>query len=314
MKPLLLSLSIFFVFNSYMGAQAFTEHAIPTRTIAGNLCVSPDNLYVYFTANTTIGRIAMDGSITEFDVPPAGPNAMKLVGCSFSPKGILYFGDQNNYAIYAYSPKAQVFVHHALPPPNIGMAGVQFHSDWLLYIMVSGSSAIQRMQRDGTFLPAIQLAADRYPHGPSSCGGNVWFAENTANRVAFVTTSGAVSEFDIPEPATQPFSTICAPDGGVYFTLNAANKIGRIDTTTQEITTWPIPTANSMPKGISLSSTGVCFAESNVNKIGCMPLMGGPMTEDPVPVRGSAPNKLVYGPDGGIWFSQAEVSYVASFR
>ena len=299
---------------SSLAAQVVSEHPIPSRTIAGNICASPDNLYVWFTANTTIGRIAMDGSITEFDVPQAGPNAMKLVGCSFSPKGIFYFADQNNYKVYAFSPKTGVFVNFPIPAPNMGIAGLQFHSDWLLYIMVSGSSAIHRMQRDETFLPAIQLGSGTYPHGPSSCGNNVWFAENTANRVAFVDPAGKLAEFSLPDPASQPFSTACAPDGGVYLTLNGISKIGRIDTATYQISTWTIPTANSLPKGISLSSGGVCFAESNVNKIGCMPLLGGTITETPLPLRGSSPNKLVYGPDGNVWFSQAEVSFVAQLR
>ena len=295
-------------------AQVITQYPIPTRTIAGNVCTSPDNLFVYFVANTTVGRIATDGSITEFDVPLPGPNAMKLVGCSFSPKGILYFGDQNNYVIYAFSPKTRVFVKFPVPAPNVGMAGVQFHSDWLLYIMVSGSNVIQRMQRDGTFLAPIQLPAGRYPHGPSSCGANVWFAENTADRVAFVDPAGAVSEFLVPGSYTGPFSTVCAPDGGVYFTMNASNQIGRIDATTYQITTWNIPTPNSIPKGISLSSTGVCFAESNVNKIGCLPFSGGPITETLIPVAGASPNKLVFGPDGAVWFSEANVSYIGSWR
>jgi virginiamycin B lyase len=308
--------SLFFaiILMSSATAQVVTEYPIPSRTIAGNICTSPDNLYVFFTANTTIGRIAMDGSIKEFDVPSAGSNAMKLVGCSFSPKGILYFADQNNYVIYAFSPRTGVFVHFPIPAPSIGIAGVQFHSDWLLYIMVSGSSAVHRMQRDGTFLPVIQLSPGTYPHGPSTCGNNVWFAENTANRVAFVDPAGNVSQFDLPDAASEPFSTTCAPDGGVYFTLNAVNKIGRIDTATYQISTWQIPTPNSEPKGISSSSSGVCVGESNVNQIGCMPLLGGLITETLLPLRSSSPNKLVNGPDGGVWFSQATMSYVARLK
>ena len=121
MKSLLFAI----ILVSSAAAQIITEYPIPSRTIAGNICTSPDNLYVFFTANTTIGRIAMDGSITEFNVPSAGSNAMKLVGCSFSPKGILYFADQNNYVIYAFSPKTGVFVRFPIPAPNGGIAGVQ---------------------------------------------------------------------------------------------------------------------------------------------------------------------------------------------
>jgi streptogramin lyase len=296
---------------SCAAAQTFTEYPIPTRTIAGSICASPDGLFVYFTANTTIGRIDGAGHIREFQVPTVATNAMSLVGCSLSPTGILYFGDQSNYLVYTFDPATRKFTAFKLPTPHSGMAGVLFHSDGLLYIMEAGSSTIHRMQPDGTFLAPIRLSAGRYPHGPSSCAGNVWFAENRANRVAFVTPSGTVSEFLLPTSNSKPFSTVCAPDGGVYFTLNAANQIGRIDTSTYSLMSWSIPTQNSMPKGISLSATGLCFAESNVNKIGCMPLMGGITTESTLALRGAAPNKLVYGPDGDVWFSQSEVSYVA---
>ncbi len=53
-------------------SQTFYPYPIPSRTISGNVCVSPDNLYVYFTANTTIGQSDMTGNIQEFDVPAAG--------------------------------------------------------------------------------------------------------------------------------------------------------------------------------------------------------------------------------------------------
>jgi len=295
-------------------AQTFTHYPIPSRTIAGNVCTSPDGLYVYFMLNTTIARIDMAGRTAEFRVPAVGNNAMSLVGCSFSPAGTLFFADQNSYTVYAFEPALRTFRKFTMAVPHSEMAGLVFHSDGLLYIMVSGSSAIQRMAPDGTFLPPVLLAPGRYPHGPSSCAGNVWFAENAANRLALLTPTGIVQEFLLPTSNSRPFSTVCAPDGGVYFTLNTANKIGRIDTSTYSIVTWSIPTPNSKPKGISLSKYGICFAESNVNKIGCKSLLSNAITETNVSVAGAAPNKLVSGPDGAVWFSESNVSYLARFR
>lgn len=304
-----------FLLTGSLYAQSFSHFPIPSRGLAGNVCTSPDGVFVYFTVSTTVGRSDTGGNIEEFPVPATGTNAMDLVGCSFSPAGILYFLDQANFTVYAFDPSAQVFSHFKVPAPNTGLAGVVFHTDGLLYIMVSGSNAIQRMQPDGTFLPVVHLSNGRYPHGPSSCAGNVWFAENTANRVAFIDVNGSVSEFLLPFSNSKPFSTVCAPDGGVYFTMmSIAARIGRIDTGTFAISTWSVPTKNSMPKGISLASQGVCFAESNVNKIGCMPLGGGTFSEYLIPVPGASPDKLVLGPDGGVWFSELKLSYLAEMQ
>jgi len=43
-------------------------------------------------------------------------------------------------------------------------------------------------------------------------------------------------------------------------------------------------------------------------------LLGPQITETSIPLPGAAPNKLVYGPDGAVWFSEANMSYVARWR
>lgn len=298
-------------------AQSFNEYPIPSRTIASNTCTSPDGLHVYFLANNYVDSIDMLGDIQEYAVPQAGPSAMSLVGCAFSPADVMYFSDQTNHFFYSFDPSSLLFTYSRFPAPNVGIAGHAFNSDGLIYVMVTTNSAIQRVQPNGVFLPAIHLTAGRYPHGPSSCGGNVWFAENNANRVAFVTPAGTVSEFLLPVGSSHPFWTICAPDGGVYFTMESSNMIGRIDLTSYAIQYWKLPTPNSMPKGIALlndpfgNTSRLCVAESNVNKIGCMPLGGGPIAEYPIPIAGANPDKMAFGPDGGVWFSQSTVSYMA---
>jgi virginiamycin B lyase len=288
----------------------FNEYPIPSRTIAGNVCTSPDNLYVYFTANTTIGRSDLVGNIQEFNVPLVGSLPMGLVGCTFGPDGTLYFGDQNSGRVYKFDPANQSFVSFGVPGPKAGMAGMVYHTDNMIYIMAPSGSQILRMKPDGTFLPTIVLTAGRFPHGPSSCGGNVWFAENTANRVAFITPAGLVQEFALPQANSKPFATACGSDNGVYFTENNVNKIGRIDMTSFVVKQWVIPSAASQPRGIAVSPTTVCFAEFARNKIGCMPLGGGVISESAVPIASSGPNKLILGPDGNYWFSVANVSYL----
>jgi streptogramin lyase len=118
-------------------SQDFNPYPIPSRTIAGNVCVSPDNLYVCFTANTTIARSDVVGNMEEFNVPPAGSAPMNLVGCTFGPDGTMYFGDQFNGVDYEFRPATQSFLFFRVPAPTAGMAGMVHHTDNVIYIMAA---------------------------------------------------------------------------------------------------------------------------------------------------------------------------------
>jgi hypothetical protein len=54
-----------------------------------------------------------------------------------------------------------------------------------------------------------------------------------------------------------PSGITVGPDGALFFTENAGNKIGRI-TTAGVITEFPIPTENSQPNGITTGPTVHC--------------------------------------------------------
>jgi streptogramin lyase len=59
-----------------------------------------------------------------------------------------------------------------------------------------------------------------------------------------------VTEFPIPTAASSPQSITAGPDGNLWFTERAGNKIGRI-TPAGVITEYPVITADSEPYGIT---------------------------------------------------------------
>lgn len=84
----------------------------------------------------------------------------------------------------------------------------------------------------------------------------LWFTETAA--IGRMTTSGAVTEF--------PVSTVnwmtAGPDGALWFTEGAVNKIGRM-TLTGVVSEFPIPTPNAGPAGITTGPDGALwFTES----------------------------------------------------
>src|SRR5262249_19243621 len=97
--------------------------------------------------------------------------------------------------------------------------------------------------------------------------GNVWFTENTSNKIGRITTSGTVTEFSIPTSNSGPQSITTGPDGALWFTENASNKIGRI-TTGGSFTEFSLA-SGSHPLGIATGSNGnLWFTEYGTNKIG----------------------------------------------
>jgi streptogramin lyase len=75
-------------------------------------------------------------------------------------------------------------------------------------------------------------------------------------------------------------------------------------TKAQQVTGFPIPTANSLPTGIALGPDGnLWFTETNANQIGRI-TPAGVVTEFPVdPAQVFSPIAITAGPDGNLWFA-----------
>jgi virginiamycin B lyase len=72
----------------------------------------------------------------------------------------------------------------------------------------------------------------------------------------------------------------------------------------QSITEFPIPTANSLPSGITIGPDGnLWFTETSANKIGRI-TTAGMITEFTIPTANSQPNGITTGPDGNLWFAE----------
>lgn len=93
---------------------------------------------------------------------------------------------------------------------------------------------------------------------------------------------------------------VTGPDGALWFT-QSNHMIGRM-TTAGVATQFPIPTASSVPSGITVGPDGnLWFTEYSGDKIGRI-TTGGTVTEFPLPPEGQAPLGITAGPDGNLWF------------
>ncbi len=133
--------------------------------------------------------------------------------------------------------------------------------------------------------------------------GNVWFTEQSANKIGRITTAGVITEFPLPVAGTKPARIITGPDGGLWFTETGRSFIGHINTagSFMEI---PLSRSGDASRGITVGSDGaVWFAQNPGNRIGRIGFEGV-ATAFLIPTAGSGPVGITDGPDGNLWFTE----------
>ena len=138
--------------------------------------------------------------------------------------------------------------------------------------------------------------------------GATWFTEFAATKIGRITTSGAITTFDVPSTNDLP-RIAAANDGNLWFTVDGpGDKIGRI-TPSGTVTLFDVPGANNRPVGIALGADNkIWFTELGAGKIGRIDPSaadpGASLIEFATPA-GSSPTNLTTGPDGAIWFTES---------
>jgi streptogramin lyase len=106
-------------------------------------------------------------------------------------------------------------------------------------------------------------------------------------------------------------------DGGYWFTMYSANKIGRFDplASTNRISSFFITNGgtNTYPYGITRGpDTNLWFTESGNNRICRLDPFSSNYTVFTLPTPHSAPWTITTGPDGNIWFSEYNLNRIAA--
>jgi virginiamycin B lyase len=137
--------------------------------------------------------------------------------------------------------------------------------------------------------------------------GELWFTEQSADRIGRVTPGGGVGELVVPTPAGEPEGITLGGDGNVWFTEATGNKVAKV-TPTGVITEYALPTPNASPFGVALGPDGnVWFAEVTGGKVGRV-TPDGQVNELPLPGGGGGgarPEYLAAGADGNLWVTDA---------
>ena len=170
------------------------------------------------------------------------------------------------------------------------------------------------MSTTGT-LTEYPLSTGASPEGiVAGFDGNLWFAENGANKIGRISPGGVLFEYAIPTDGSQPQDVAVGPDGSIWFTEQLGNNIGRV-AADGTVTEYAIPTAESAPQGIVAGADGnMWFVEVLGNAIGRITPTANPtITEFAVPTVTAVPAFLAAGLDGNLWFTEFNADLVGRF-
>ncbi len=143
----------------------------------------------------------------------------------------------------------------------------------------------------------------------------LWYTLPSVDKLALV-DNGAVTYYPVDGDAinnSQPYDLV-VQDGAVWFTMLAANKIGKLDIASGSVTPYSIPTADSHPTGITFGGGYIWFVERTGDKLGKLDRASGAITEyydwvydfdadkNLVDMKGAQLEDVVYV-GGNVWFT-----------
>jgi streptogramin lyase len=268
------------------------QYPLPaSNSLPSSITTGPDG-NMWFTEQNGIGRISLEGILTEFAVS----GASNIVA---GPDGNLWFTEPS--AIGQITAAGQIT---EFPLPNIGFSPTDITGNldgnlWFCFgtnigrITPAGSITLFKLPTfptiNGDPRP-IFFTAQRIVAGAD---GRLWFSDQTLSApwsgttrqdpmLGVITTNGFQSNDDIFtedqfESADRVFDLTFGPDGNVWFVQNSSSGFDS-----------PYQIFNVSPSGV--------FAPSNPNNYPGYPSY-------PQPHIGVA-NRLTAGPDGNVWFTQ----------
>ncbi len=141
----------------------------------------------------------------------------------------------------------------------------------------------------------------------SAATGSAGLVAVAALSLVFVLSAaadtGAIAESVIPTANAQPVGIVTGPDGNLWFSEAAGNKIGRL-TPGGQFTEFEIPTPASVPDDVALGPDGnIWFGETATNKVARISPSGS-FSAFPLPEPASVPIGVTAGPDGNVWFTE----------
>jgi len=244
-----------------------TVHQLEPATCSPSIIApGPDNA-LWFTKSqgNRIGRITTAGEISSFDIPT--PNSGPF-GIVHGPDDAMWFTEMNANQIGRLTLDGEVG-EYALPLPGAFPSTITRGPDNTLWFTMNQGNAIGQITPDENIeiyeLPTPGAA----PVGITNTSDGAWFVEIGAGQIGYISATGEIAEFPLPDRDARPHAIVCDEHGDCWFTEWAANRVGRIDHA-GNIDEFELPTPDSEPHGITIGSNGAVWVALEIGALACL--------------------------------------------
>ena len=284
---------------------------------------------LWFTDGAKVGKITMDGTITEFDaVTPAdlhyeGEEVWVIPAITSGPDGNVWFlvrmsagvgnvakitpnGATTQFQYGATAPRPSAIV--AGPDGNLWVTEQQQNPESgsnKVYVCTPGGTITSRTLPSYMGLVDIAVGFD----------GNLWVADPYAGVLLTISPGGIVTPLDL-HLAGVPYHLALGTDHNMWFTessdtigIGRINQLGKLDE-------FPVAPGTRIPQYIAPGPrSDLWFSQPDYRTEASSPAIGritvlGEVASFPVP---SNPLGIVTGPDGNIWFTEPDVGKIGRF-
>ncbi len=283
--------------TSTSATESITEYSAPPSPYT--IVRGPDGAMWFANQGAKIGRVAMDGTVTQYPTPLTDAN---ITGITSGPDGALWFTEYNKNLIGRITTSGTITREYTV---SGNPAGITSGPDGALWFVQRNSDNVGRMTTAGTVtayysVPSSNPALREIVSGPDSA---LWFTEQGENHIGRITTSGSVTEY---ATSAASWNLTVGPDNALWFTepaLAGVARVGRVSTA-GSVTEYVLP-AGSDPRGIAQGADGALWiGDSGLNAVTRM-TVGGAVTNDYTVLTSNAGVfGIAGGPDGALWFTE----------
>ncbi|MEZ4664148.1 MAG: hypothetical protein R2911_42000 [Caldilineaceae bacterium] len=311
---------------------------VDRRGSTHEIITNNDALWLTSPNYDAVVKVALAGQMHFYPLPAgSGPHGIAFDGAgqlwvSLEEQGKIVQLDSNGNIITEYDIRlACQSCPQAINPHPHGLAiGADGKTIWYTG---KGTGTVGKITPDGQIqsfaLPTVGSVPIYVKAGPD---GNMWVTELVGNKIARVTESGAVTEFPIPTHNSRPIAIVPEPGGqAMWFTEEAGNKVARIEPD-GTITEWPVPKTqdNVILAGLAFDAENNLWVQQYVDPNQPTPtgvdhiikidkalltapssdISAIPITFYGVPTPNTGMHRIVWGPDGNMWFTELKTDKV----
>jgi virginiamycin B lyase len=207
-----------------------STYTIPTGA-SSPIGITSSSSAVYFTeeAGDRLGVLNQNAKISEVTLPNPGSGPY---GITFGPDGNIWFTEYTSNKIGRYDPSTANFAEFIIPTAASQPTSIVIGpGDSALWFTEAATDKIGRVTLSGSI--SEFTVGGSTPLNATSVGndGGIWFTLNGSDQIGeIVPVTDAITLYNVPTPASQPFGIAYGTDHAVWFTEMAAGKLGRVTT------------------------------------------------------------------------------------